>query len=225
MPAVLLITRDSSTEALAERALVGAGYEVVPVQDCEGAMRTLFNVQVDVVVLDSGVGKEGVAEFRSWVRERDGSLPVVFLASAGARWLPGYLPVEPELDEVVVKPCGAQEIRQAVERSLSVANRARPEVVTIGELQLDRPSHELRGEGVVVSLTPTEFRLLEYLAQRQGAIVSTEELLAKVWQFYPGTGSSELVRSHIRNLRRKLRLAARDRELIQTVPRRGYRLA
>ncbi len=74
-------------------------------------------------------------------------------------------------------------------------------------------------------MTSTEFRLMEYLAQRQGVIASSEELLEKVWEFHPGTGSSELVRSHVKNLRAKVRIAAPGRELIQTVPRRGYRLA
>jgi DNA-binding winged helix-turn-helix (wHTH) protein len=63
-----------------------------------------------------------------------------------------------------------------------------------------------------------------YLIQRRGSIVSAEELLEKVWEFFPGTGSSELIRSHIRNLRSKLRIATGGAELLQTVPRRGYRL-
>ena len=46
----------------------------------------------------------------------------------------------------------------------------------------------------------------------------------KVWEFFPGTGSSELVRSHVRNLRNKLRTVTGGADLVQTVPRRGYRL-
>ncbi len=63
-----------------------------------------------------------------------------------------------------------------------------------------------------------------YLMQRRGSIVSAEELLEKVWEFFPGTGSSELVRSHMRNLRNKLRIVTGGADLVQTVPRRGYRL-
>ena len=224
MPVVLVLTRDPGTEALAEQALSAVGYDVIRAPSARAAVRTLLNAAVDAAVVDSGIGREETEEVTSRLRERDGSLPVVFLAAAGARWLPGSLPVRRDFDEVVAKPCGPREIRQAVERTLSAAGRGRPNMIAIGELQLDRLSHELRGEGVVVTLTPTEFRLMEYLAQRTGSIVPSEELLEKVWQFYPGTGSSELVRSHIRNLRGKLRVAARDRELIQTVPRRGYRL-
>ncbi len=65
---------------------------------------------------------------------------------------------------------------------------------------------------------------MSYLAQRRGSIVSAEELLEKVWEFFPGTGSSELVRPRVRNLRGKLRVVAGQVELMQTLPRRGYRL-
>lgn len=224
MPAVLLITSDPSTEELIHRGLDNLGYEVVTASSAEAAIRSLFNVRIDAAVLDTAL-REDLDRLSQRLRGTDGALPVIFLASAGAQWLPGSLPLQPGLDEVVVKPCSATDVRQAVERALAASHRSRPSVVLIGDLQLDRTTHELKGNGVQVQLTPTEFRLMEYLAQRQGAIASSEELLEKVWEFYPGTGSSELVRSHVRNLRSKLRIAAPGRELIQTVPRRGYRLA
>ena len=53
----------------------------------------------------------------------------------------------------------------------------------------------------------------------------TEELLVKVWGFHPGTGGAEVLRAHVRNLRRKLRRLHEDAGLLETVPRVGYRLA
>ncbi len=224
MPAVLLVTNDPSAEGLVQKCLASLGYEVVTASSAEAAVRGLFTVKVDAAVVDAALGEE-----LEWLCERlrsaDGAPAIVFLAAASAQWLPGSLPLEANLDMVVSKPYSAKEVREAVERALAARQRSRPGVVPIDDLQLERSSHELRGSGVQVQLTPTEFRLLEYLAQRQGAIVSSEELLEKVWEFYPGTGSSELVRSHVRNLRAKMRLAVPGRELIQTVPRRGYRLA
>lgn len=224
MPAVLLISKDPSTEGLVQKSLASLGYEVVTASSAEAAMRGLFTVKVDAAVVDAALGED-----LEWLCQRlrgtDGTLAIVFLTAASAQWLPGSIPLEPNLDEVVTKPYSAKELREAVERALAARHRSRPSVLLIDDLQLDRATHELRGGGVQVQLTPTEFRLLEYLAQRQGAIASSEELLEKVWEFYPGTGSSELVRSHVRNLRAKLRIAAPGRELIQTVPRRGYRLA
>ena len=61
--------------------------------------------------------------------------------------------------------------------------------------------------------------------ERPGAVVTAEELLEKVWGFFPQTGSGDIVRSHMRNLRRKIAKVARGREVIRTLPRRGYRFA
>ena len=224
MSCVLLISRDASTEVLAERALMSGGHEVIAAASCDAAIRSLFNVRVDAVVLDSAVGEDEVKEFCGWLQSGNGSYPMVFLAAASSRWLVGSLPIDPDRDEVVIKPCEGGEIRRAVEKALDTAERARPEVLTIGDVTLDSNSHEVRGDGASVQLTPTEFRLMHYLVQRRGSIVSVEELLEKVWEFFPGTGSSELVRSHVRNLRSKLRTATGGTELVQTVPRRGYRL-
>ncbi len=223
MACILLITRDRSTEVLVERALVAGGHDVVAAESTDAALRSLLNVRIDAAVLDTTVGEEAMSEFCSWLRSTEASCPVVFLASPGARWL-GALPMEAERDEVVVKPCDGKDIRHAVEKTLNSAHEVSPAALMIGNVSLDRSSHELRGDGVSVQLTPTEFRLVHYLAQRRGAIISTEELLEKVWEFFPGTGSSEVVRSHVRNLRSKLRIATGGAELVQTVPRRGYRL-
>src|SRR3990170_4049386 len=176
MSCILLITRDRSTEVLAERALVAGGHDVITADSTDAALRSLLNVRVDAAVLDTTVGEEAMSEFCSWLRSTETGCPVVFLASPGARWL-GSLPVEPERDEIVVKPCDGKEIRQAVEKTLNSAHHLSPAALMIGDITLDRSSHELRGDGVSVQLTPTEFRLVQYLAQRRGAIVSTEELL------------------------------------------------
>ncbi|MEE8369253.1 MAG: response regulator transcription factor [Dehalococcoidia bacterium] len=223
MATVLLVIKDRSAAEMIHESLSNLGYGVVEASDSEEAIRSVFSVKTDVAVVDAALGED-----LEWLCQRlrgsDSALPVVFLAPASAQWLPGVLPVRAGLDEVVVKPSSATDIRNAVERALTASHRARPTVVLVADLELDGISHELRGNGVQVQLTPTEFRIMEYLAQRQGVIASSEELLEKVWEFHPGTGSSELVRSHVRNLRAKIRIAAPGRELIQTVPRRGYRL-
>ncbi len=224
MSCVLVVTQDTSTEVLARRALESGGHEVVTTNSCDAAMRTLFNVSVDAVVVDSAVGDDELRELCASLKSGNEDYPVVFLTSAGARWLVDSLPIAPGRDEIVVKPSEGKEIREAVERILEAGAWAGPELLTIGEVALDKNSHEVRGDGVSIQLTPTEFRLMHYLAQRRGSIVSAEELLEKVWEFYPGTGSSELVRSHVRNLRSKLRNATGGKDLVQTVPRRGYRL-
>jgi DNA-binding response OmpR family regulator len=81
---------------------------------------------------------------------------------------------------------------------------------------------DLRVGDRVVVLTPAEFELLYCLMSHAGRILSAEQLLCQVWQYPPGTGRSELIRAHIRNLRIKIERNSREPEYLRTIGRRGY---
>ena len=224
MPNVLLISSDANVRELVSRCLQTAGYEVTSARDEDQALRAVFTVKAQGLVLDAPA-IDDIRRFRERLQAITGPLPCVFLAPSSARWVPGSLPLADERDDLVVKPFSADDVLNAVERIFAAEHGHGRDITAIGDVHLDRSVQSLRGAGTEVTLTPTEFRLLEYLTARRGVITSAEELLDKVWGFYPGTGSPELVRSHIRNLRAKLRKVSPDWDLIYTVPRRGYRLA
>jgi len=71
-------------------------------------------------------------------------------------------------------------------------------------------------DGVEIHLTPTEFELLAFLAQRPGTVFTREQLLSDVWGYHDGSGA-RTVDSHIRAIRRKL-----GNEIIRTVHAVGY---
>ena len=58
MPALLLVTSDPAAEELIQRGLGGVGYEVVATANCEEAIRTLFRVKIDAVVIDTALGDD-----------------------------------------------------------------------------------------------------------------------------------------------------------------------
>ena len=225
MATVLLVTNNAALGELASQNLNRSGHEVALAKGDVEALQALHDMAVDVLVLDMSMVDLSARGFCQRLEEIPAwqSIPVIFLAPAAARWLPGSLPLRDGKDGLVCKPFSWAEVKREVDRVL--AGLPVSGVITLAEgVELDRPSQEIRGPGGTMPLTPTEFRLLTYLGERPATIVSGEELLEKVWEFYPGTGSSELVRSHIRNVRAKLRRASGGRELIRTVPRRGYRL-
>jgi len=98
-------------------------------------------------------------------------------------------------------------------------------VLRAGPIVLDDESQGLKGGGKEVGITPTEFRLIWYLTERAGTPVPPEDLLIKVWGFRPHTGEAALVRAHIAHIREKLVRAGVDSGFLQTVSRRGYRIA
>jgi DNA-binding response OmpR family regulator len=96
-------------------------------------------------------------------------------------------------------------------------------VLTIGELTVDVARHEARRSGELLPLSPKEFGVLAYLMTRPGVVVSSEDLLEHVWDANADPFTAT-VRVTVGTLRRKIASAPSGTSLIETVPRRGYRL-
>lgn len=223
MPAALLLTKDPCLEQLVGDTLRHAGYEVVLVSNGEKALRATLSVRVGSVVIDSAIGFDEMEAVSDWVRSRAEDVPgIVFLMSARTR--PASLPIEPERDELVVKPFTPEQVRLAVERAATAAERPRPDTLLVGSTELDRNSLELREDGAAVTVSRTEFRLVEYLAQQGSRWVSSNELAEKVWERAANKRSAATVRTHVQNLRRKLAPLPHGGELIENWAGRGYRL-
>lgn len=96
-------------------------------------------------------------------------------------------------------------------------------VIDVGNYQLDIRSYELKTphNGNVI-LTPIQYQLVYYLITHVGMIFSPSRLLEEVWNFPSDTGSTDLVRVHIKNLRKRIEVDPANPMFIQTVPGYGY---
>jgi two-component system OmpR family response regulator len=149
--------------------------------------------------------------------------PIVFLT---ARTEPGDLRdgFVSGGDDYLMKPFRLEELTLRVgavlRRTLGREQHA-PDTVDVGDLTLDLSAHQVTRAGKTVDLSPTEFRLLRYLAANAGRVVSKQELLKQVWGYDFDTDSS-LAETYVFYLRRKLdKLGPR---LIHTVRGVGYLL-
>ena len=148
------------------------------------------------------------------VAERAG-FPAVYVSGAatanGVAGLPdvGLL----SLEEVVLR------IRAILRRSTGGARRE--DVIRYADLELDAAAHEVRRAGVPVDLSPTEFKLLEYLLTNAGRVVSKAQILDNVWR-YDFDGDASIVESYVYYLRKKIDKA--EPQLIHTVRGVGYTL-
>lgn len=227
MASVLVIGPDERP-AKACRELLGArGHAVAVARTAADGIRSLRTLQADLVLFDVAVPDMSADEFCRWFRAEPGRarVPVLFLLPESALWVEGTLPsaYRPGVDGRLGKPFTVSELAEQVGGLLAATDAER--VLRAGRLALDLGLHELSCGGVGEKLTPIEFRPVQYLMERAGSTVPTEELLQNVWGYHPGTGSSEVVRSHVANLRRKIvRLGGRA-DLLAVVPRQGYRLA
>jgi two-component system response regulator VicR len=131
-------------------------------------------------------------------------------------------------DDYVVKPFS---VRELVARVGSVLRRTAPrqpdaasELVRVGELTVDITRHEASWRRTTLSLTALEFELLHTLARHADQVLSREQLLTQVWG-YEYLGDLRVVDAAIKRLRKKLRRAAPEEDLILTVRGVGYKLA
>lgn len=219
MPAVMIVTSDPSAAQLVRHALGRRGYEVVSADSADAAIRATLTVSLSAALLDSTIGAEELNSLSEWIRTRnDGTVGLVFLTSVRTR--PASLPVDPERDQLVVRPFSPEQVQSAVERVVTGAGQSGSEIISVGSLELDRRDFKVESLGRSVTLTRREFQLLEYLAINEGRCVPAAELADKIWN--RGGEGTNLVRSTMLNLRSKLSDVSNGIDLIRTHPRRGY---
>jgi DNA-binding response OmpR family regulator len=122
-------------------------------------------------------------------------------------------------DDYVSKPFAFAELVARIQALARRSGPARPPVLTAGELELDRSRRTVVRADRAVDLTPKEFGVLEVLMSADGAVVSPEELLTRVWD-ENADPFTNTVRMSVMTLRRKLG----DPPVIETVKGAGYRL-
>jgi two-component system phosphate regulon response regulator PhoB len=124
-------------------------------------------------------------------------------------------------DDYIVKPFSVAEL---VARVKAMLRRASPErvsdVIVVGDVSLDRLAHRVRRSQREVRLGPTEYRLLEFMMERAGRVLSREQILDGVWGRQAEL-DERTVDVHIGRLRKAL-IRGKEAEVIRTVRGAGY---
>ena len=180
----------------------------------------------DLILFDDAVGDMAPAQFATALTEALGDLtpPVVYVVSSQES-VEALIStsLRPGKDVALQRPLPARDVFKAV---FSLLRRAAEEesVLNAHGLELDVVRRMLGYRGRNIHLTRFECAFMEYLMWRKDRVVTNDELLEHVWGFEPGTGALDVLRAHVRNLRHKLQLLGAPRDLIWTLPGRGYRL-
>jgi len=236
---ILVISSDPRACDALRGALGAQGHLVTNAASGDEGLRALHTLRADLVALDLAAPGLPAEQFCRWLRADPdrARVPVLFLGPRVALQVEGALPsaLRPGVDAYLGRPFDAEGVVDAVAGLLAggggaTTGQTRP--LRAGPLSLDPVSRYLRWEGSPaagrdhqIRLTAIECRLLREFMERPGLVLSTEELLVRVWGFYPGTGGAEVLRAHVRNLRRKLEDLREGAEVLVTVPRVGYRLS
>ncbi|HBM89501.1 MAG: phosphate regulon transcriptional regulator PhoB [Parvibaculaceae bacterium] len=223
-PTVLVVEDEEALSMLLQYNLEKEGYDVVATADGEEAAMLVREIEPDLVLLDwmlpSLSGIELCRRLRS--RSETRNLPIVMITARGeeADRIRG---LDTGADDYITKPFSTTEL---MARIRAVLRRIRPalaeDIVTFGDVVMDRSTHRVRRGEREVHLGPTEYRLLEHLMQHPGRVFSRAQLLDAVW------GSDVYVEArtvdvHIGRLRKALNQKG-QRDPIRTVRAAGYAL-
>jgi len=191
----------------------------------DGAAAVEYIAATDLVVLD--VMMPGMSGYEACGKIRAlSNAPILFLTakSAEADMISAY---GSGGDDFLSKPFSQGEFLAKVNSLLRRYKeyRGKPaEALTIDGLEVDLETHSVKSSGKDVTLTDTEYAILEYLLKNRGSTVTAAELYESVWKerFLPGSGNTVMV--HVLNLRRKIEETPSAPKIIRTVWGKGYQI-
>jgi two-component system, OmpR family, KDP operon response regulator KdpE len=200
-----------------------AGFEAIPAETAEEALDRAAVRPPDAAIVDlvlpDGDGVEVVRRLREW-----SEMPILVLSAVGEEE-EKVRALEAGADDYVTKPFGSRELVARLQAALRRAGGGPDEpAIRVDGLEVDLSARTVRVDGSEVHLTPIEFDLLRTLARNRGRLMTHRSLLVEVWgpQYASDT---QILRTHIANLRRKIEPPGDGPRYIRTDPGVGYRLA
>ncbi|NQW22450.1 MAG: response regulator [SAR202 cluster bacterium] len=222
---VLVVDDEVQVLRYLERTLQEAGYQAMVTQESAKVADLIELEEPDLVLLDVMLSGTDGFQLLERIREFSG-VPVVFL-TARDNDEDMVRALKMGADDYITKPFSPSELLARIE--VALRRRLMPDQIEVRspflleDLRLDFTHRLVTVNGEPISLTATEYKILYELANHAGLVMTHGQLLQRVWGPDYG-GETELVRSFIRNLRRKLGDDARNPRYIFTEPQVGYRM-
>ena len=225
MPSRILVVDDEpSILATMSPLLRSRGYDVVTVMSGRAALESAERDKPDLIVLDLGLPDIEGAEVCRAIREQS-STPIIILSARGAEG-DKVRALDAGADDYVTKPFGAEELTARIRAALRRADGppALSEPLVRGDLVIDRERFRVMKGDQEVRLTPKEFELLLYLAQRPGRVLTHRAILKAIWG-PNAVDQPEHLRVLVGALRKKIESSPASPKYILTEPWVGYRFA
>ena len=230
MSRIALVDDDRNILTSVSMTLEAEGFEVETFNDGQSALDAFNHRLPDMAVLDIKMPRMDGMDLLQRLRQKTSTLPVIFLTSKDDE-IDEVLGLRMGADDYVKKPFSqrllVERIRALLRRQEVIANDdlGNPEeskIMQRGELTMDPLRHAVTWKGRDVSLTVTEFLLLQALAQRPGFVKSRDQLMDVAYddQVYV---DDRTIDSHIKRLRKKMRAVDDDFSAIETLYGIGYR--
>ena len=228
MTTVLVVDDEPSLVTLLTYNLKKSGFDVVSAIDGPSAITTLAEQPIDIMLLDVMLpGKSGVEVTRE-LRAEKNRIPIIMLTALDEE-VDKILGLEIGADDYVTKPFSPREVIarvRAVLRRFDVTtpeNKSENKTKQFGNIKIDFDKMVVQRDGEVIKLTPKEYELLAYMAEREGRVLSRETILHGVWGYEFTGPDTRMVDMHLSHLRDKIENDPKHPAHLKTVRGFGYR--
>ena len=221
MTRILVIEDDPVLQQALGLNLKREGYEVLGAADGLSGLHMARETQPDLVILDLMLPKlDGLSVARG-IRQA-GATPIIILTARDGE-IDRIVGLESGADDYVIKPFSFGELAARIRAVLRRAPTRSADKLEAGDLTLDLVRRRATIRGEELQLRHKEFNLLAELMRNQGAVLSRELLLERVWGYDYEGDTTRTVDVHIRWLREKIEADPSNPQRLQTVRGIGYR--
>ncbi|TGE72792.1 response regulator transcription factor [Weissella confusa] len=228
MTTVLVVDDEPSLVTLLTYNLKKSGFDVVSATDGPSAIATLAEQPIDIMLLDVMLpGKSGVEVTRE-LRAEKNRIPIIMLTALDEE-VDKILGLEIGADDYVTKPFSPREVIARVRAVLRRFDVTTPEsknenkTKQFGNIMIDFDKMVVQRDGEIIKLTPKEYELLAYMAEREGRVLSRETILHGVWGYEYTGPDTRMVDIHLSHLRDKIENDPKHPVHLKTVRGFGYR--
>ena len=222
MASVVIIEDEQRIRELVARVLADRGHDVESTATAMEGLQAVVRISPELVILDMGLPDLDGAELLKMIRAVS-DVPII-VATARTEDRDVIRTLDAGADDYLTKPFSVDQLEARVRAVLRrTGGEGRQGPLMVGALAVDVAAREARLGENPLDLSPKEFDVLRFLAERPGEVVSKRELLAEVWR-QPYGGSEKTVDVHISWLRKKLGESAAESRYLQTVFGVGVKL-
>lgn len=208
--------------------LTADGYNVFEAKTGREALKVVASEEIHLILMDIMMPEmDGITAMTALRKEYN--IPVILL-TAKSEDVDKILGLNVGADDYVTKPFNPVEltarVRSQLRRYMQLGGSRETEhqsVITVGSIEMSEKAREVRVDGELISLTPTEYDILKLFMQHTGEVLSSKQIYRKVWHDEP-YGAENTVAVHIRHLREKLEINPASPRYLKVVWAQGYKM-
>ena len=225
---ILVVDDDREIANAIDKLLRMEGYDIIKAYNGLEALDMLISNNIQLILLDIMMPKlDGLSTILR-IREKK-NIPIIII-SAKSEDSDKILGLSMGADDYVTKPFNPQELLARIKSQLrrymflgDMGNIKNSSQLIVGGLTLDKDSKQLFVDGEEVRLTPTEYKIMDFLMTNAGVVFSAEKIYEKVWE-EPAYSVENTVMVHIRRIREKIEINPKEPKYLKVVWGIGYKI-